>query len=245
MKKQINVGIAVIACVTLYAAVWPWSIKVEDLPAEPEETAVPAEIEARPTETSPFFISADIPATVAEVVAESESNETEITAEKETEPVQPTESTLCVVSKSAPVSSKPKSGDRTVINGKPHMWIPGFGWIEDDGGGSICTVVGGPDDELTGNKAGFMGGGTTVDGKGDIYKQVGIMDGGIVAEDMYENGHKIGIMGDDESAPSNSTPPPSEQPEPTGDAIYIELQPPVTKDCTPPPYKPNGEPYNP
>lgn len=34
-------------------------------------------------------------------------------------------------------------------------------------------------------------------------------------------------------------------PEPAGDVIYIELQPPVTKDSTPPPYKPNEEPTSP
>jgi hypothetical protein len=35
------------------------------------------------------------------------------------------------------------------------------------------------------------------------------------------------------------------EPEITGDVIYVELQPPVTKDSTPPAYKPNGEPYHP
>ena len=90
-----------------------------------------------------------------------------------------------------------------------------------------------------------MGGGTTVGSKGDINKQVGIMGGGTVADDMYENGHKIGIMGSDASAPSNAYPPTYAEPEITGDVIYTELQPPITKDSTPPAYKPNGEPYNP
>ncbi|KJR99992.1 MAG: hypothetical protein VR68_07465 [Peptococcaceae bacterium BRH_c4a] len=89
------------------------------------------------------------------------------------------------------------------------------------------TMVGNPGDQLTGNKVDIMGGGT-------------------VAHDMYENGNKIGIMGGEGSAPSNSPSPPAELPEPTGDVIYIELQPPpVTKDSTPPPYMPNGEPTNP
>lgn len=65
------------------------------------------------------------------------------------------------------------------------------------------------------------------------------------AVDMYESGVKIGIMGGDDSAPRETTAPPAEQPEATGDVIYIELQPPVAKDSTPPPYKPNGEAYNP
>jgi len=53
------------------------------------------------------------------------------------------------------------------------------------------------------------------------------------------------IIGGDESAPSSTSPPAYTEPEITGDEIYIELQPPVTKDSTPPAYKPNGEPYNP
>lgn len=68
---------------------------------------------------------------------------------------------------------------------------------------------------------------------------------GTVAEDMYENGNKIGIMSGAESAPSNTSPPTSAELESTGDVIYVSLQPPVTKDSTPPAHKPNGEPYNP
>lgn len=45
-------------------------------------------------------------------------------------------------------------------------------------------------------------------------------------------GNKVGIMGD-EDAPSNTTPPPAEQPESTGDVIYIEIQPTPTRDSTP------------
>lgn len=71
------------------------------------------------------------------------------------------------------------------------------------------------------------------------------MGGGTIAEDMYENGHKIGIMDEDESAPHETATPPVEQIEITGDVIYVPLQPPVTKDSTPPPYKPNGESINP
>lgn len=55
---------------------------------------------------------------------------------------------------------------------------PGFGRIKDEGGGSVGTLVGNPDDELTGNKVGIMGGGMTVDDKGDLNKRVGIMGGG-------------------------------------------------------------------
>lgn len=239
MKKQIMAGIAIIACVALCAAVWPRSAEVGDLPAEPVKTAVTAEIESRSEEMPRILISADMPTPAPEAVTESEPPITEITAGEKTELAQKP------VSKSAPASTEPKSGDRTVIDGEPHVWIPGFGWIVDEGGGSVGTIVGNPGDQLTGNKVGIMGGGATVGSKGDINKQVGLMGGGTVAEDMYENGHKIGIMGSDETAPSSTSPPTYAEPEVTGDVIYTELQPPVTKDSTPPAYKPNGEPYNP
>ncbi|OPY56722.1 MAG: hypothetical protein A4E55_01990 [Pelotomaculum sp. PtaU1.Bin035] len=188
------------------------------------------EIEARSEEIPLIALSADTPAPVVEPIVESKPPKTKITAEEKTE-LPLAEPAPRTVSKSAPASTEPKSGDRTAIDGKPHVWIPGFGWIVDEGGGSVGTTVGNPGDELTGNKVGVMDGGETVGSKGDIKKQVGIMGGGTVAEDMYENGHKIGIMGGDEPS-KESVSPPSEQPEPTGDVIYIELQPTPTKDST-------------
>jgi len=107
-----------------------------------------------------FFFSADTLTTEPEPVAESEPAETEITAEEKTEPVPQANPTSRAASKSAPVSFEPKSGDKTVIDGKPHIWIPGFGWIEDQGGGSHGTVA--KDMYEKGNKIGVMGGGTTV-----------------------------------------------------------------------------------
>lgn len=48
--------------------------------------------------------------------------------------------------------SEPKSGDKK--DGK--IYVPGFGWIEDNGGGGSGTTVGNSGDELTGNKVGSM-----------------------------------------------------------------------------------------
>ncbi|MNN77484.1 hypothetical protein D3C81_1939510 [compost metagenome] len=59
---------------------------------------------------------------------------------KETEPNKQTAST-------------PKAGDK---NKKGQVYVPGFGWVEDKGGGSQGTVVGKEGDELTGNKVGSM-----------------------------------------------------------------------------------------
>lgn len=242
MKKPIIAGITVIACVALCAAVWPRSVQVEELPAEPGINATSAETEARLEETPHIFISADTPVSETEPVAESEPEVIGISAEKETEKPVTTRAAQAV--KPTASSSELYNGVVRVVDGEKQIYLLGFGWIKDEGDGSVGTMVGNPGDQLTGHKVGIMGGGTPVDGKGDINKQVGIMGGGTVAEDMYESGVKIGIMGGDDSAPHETTLPP-EQPEPTGNVIYVELQPPVTKANTPPAYKPNGEPYNP
>lgn len=88
MKKQIITGIAVIGCAALCAAVWPRSVKVEDLPAEPIKAAVTAEIEARLEETQ--HISADVPTPVREPGVKSAPQITEVKAEKETATPAPT-----------------------------------------------------------------------------------------------------------------------------------------------------------
>lgn len=240
MKKTIA-GIGIITCVALCATVWLRSAEVGDLPAEPEKIAVSTEIEARSEKMPQIFISADTPAPEAETVAESEPKEAEVTAEKETEKPAPTQTTQQV--KSASSSTEPHMGDVRVINGEKQVYILGFGWIKDEGGGNVGTVA--EDMYENGNKIGIMGGGTTVGKPSDelIGNKVGIM-GGTVGSDGDIN-KQVGIMGGAESAPSNSSSPLSVEPELTDDVIHTELQPPVTKDSTPPAFKPNGEPYNP
>lgn len=243
LKKLIIVGIGIIACVALCATVWPRNAEVGDLPAEPEKTAVISEIEASQKEVSPFILSDDTPVAEPKTVAKNEPTKNEvIKAEEKTQPSAPSKqaSPPVVTSKSsAQPSSSQKSGDRAIIDGKPHIWIPGFGWIEDHGGGSIGITIDGEGD--INKQVGVMGGGTTVGNPGDELtgNKVGIMGGGTVAEDMYENGHKIGIMGGNESSSSEATPPPSEQPEPVDGEILIVFLEVPEKNSIPPPYKPN------
>lgn len=89
----------------------------------------------------------------AEPVTESEPQITEITAEEKTETAPPTTPKSHTISKPAPASTEPKQGDRTVIHVEPHVWIPGLGWIKDEGGGSVGTMVGNPGDQLTGTRS--------------------------------------------------------------------------------------------
>jgi len=277
MKKQIITGIAITACVVLCAAVWPRSAEVEDLPAEPIKPAVIGEIGARLEETATIFLSVDTHAPELEAVAENEPAKTDISAEKETPEPASTQKTKAQESPQPP--EEPHMGDVRVVNDEKQIYILGFGWIKDEGGGALGTMVGNPGDDLAGNKVGQMGGGVTVHGKGDINKQVGIMgagdapasnsdpapdtkkyiDGklhvwvpgfgwieysgkpsiGIIAEDMYKNGHKIGSIGGSESPARDTTPPAVEQIEPTGDEIHIVFVEVPEKNSTPPPYKPD------
>ncbi|WP_219220998.1 DUF6550 family protein [Paenibacillus sp. S150] len=50
-------------------------------------------------------------------------------------------------------TDEPKAGDK---NSKGQVYFPGFGWVEDQGGGTQGTTVGNDGDELTGNKVGSM-----------------------------------------------------------------------------------------
>ncbi len=136
MKKIIIVGIGIIACLALCAAVWLWNDEVRDLPAESARTAVTAEIKARSQEMPQIIIPVVASVPEPEPVAESEPVRNVITAEEKTEQAPPAEPTFRAVSKPALVSTEPKPGDRAVIDGKLHILIPGFGWIVDEGGGS-------------------------------------------------------------------------------------------------------------
>lgn len=222
MKRQVVAGITVIACAALCANLWTRSAEVEDLPAEPIKAATNAEIEPRLEETPRIILSADSPVFEAEPVTESEPEETDITSEKETEKPAPQMAQRVKPTASSP---EPHMGDVRVVDGEKQVYIAGFGWIKDESGGSVGTMVGNPSDELTSNNV-SMGGGTIVDGKGDINKMVG-------------------IMGGSESPPSNTTPPGSEPPEPVDGEIHIVFAEAPEKNSVPPPYKPTTTPLDP
>ncbi|RJX21543.1 MAG: hypothetical protein C4575_03830 [Desulforudis sp.] len=240
MKKQISIGIAIIACVALCAAVWPRSVEGGKVPAEPVKPAVIAEIEVKLEETSPITLSADNRTSEPELVAEIEPPIfEETTTEEKTEPTPPAKPAQQPATAAAPAQSSPdpKPGTIKIVHGERCMWIPGFGWVKDEGGGSIAipvdgegdinkqvgvmgggsgTTVGNPDDELTGHKVGIMSTDSTppsekhdpapgtkavIDDKPSIWipgfgwiEDNNAPNVGTVAEDMYENGHKIRIM---------------------------------------------------
>lgn len=154
MKKRIIAKIAVIACAALYATGWPRSAEVGEFPAGPIKTAVIAQTEARTEDKPQIRLSGDSPAHEIEVVAESEQPKTETTAKEKTESAPPSEPRSRTEPKTISTSNNPKPGTIAVINGNRCIWVPGFGWIEDNGGGSVGTVAG--DMYENGNKIGSM-----------------------------------------------------------------------------------------
>lgn len=277
MKKQIVTRIAIIACAALYTAVWPRSTGDGKVPAELVKTAENSEIETCLEGALPIFLSDGTITSEPKVISDSEPAETEVSTTEEKN--VPTPATPTKTEASAKPSSDPKPGTISVINGEMYMWVPGFGWVKDEGGGSVAisvdgegninkqvgvmgggSTVGNPGDELTGHKVGSMGGddapptsnepapGTQkyIDGKPYVWlpgfgwvEYSSKPSVGTTAEDMYENGNKIGSMGGEEPQDSNTSPSPTEQPESTGNEIHIVFVETQEKNSTPPPYKPD------
>ena len=68
---------------------------------------------------------------------------------------------------------EPKMGDTRTVNGQKQSYFLGFDWVDDMGEKEVIYCEGMYEN---GNKIGSMGGGTFVDGDGDINKMIGIMD---------------------------------------------------------------------
>jgi len=247
MKKIITSTSNILAaCVALCSAVWPQGAEYRNVSTEPTKPAVIAEIEAKSEEPQQIILSTKNntpePKPVAEIEPLKEVVTTIVEKFEPPQPAKPAKPASNSASSPAQPSSDPTPGSKPVIDGKPHVWIPGFGWIEDHGGGSVGITVDGEGD--INKQVCVMGGGTRVGNSGDELTghKVGIMGGGSVVEDMYENGNKIGIMGGDEPHAKKVTPPQAELPEPEGEVIYIQFVEVPEKNSKPPDYKPNTTP---
>jgi len=71
---------------------------------------------------------------------------------KETVAKEPSEAAEQTEDKVKTTTQAPASGEKK--DGK--IYVPGFGWIEDEGGGVEQQTVGNEGDQLTGNKVGSM-----------------------------------------------------------------------------------------
>lgn len=185
MKKRITIaGLSAVCVIIAIAIAWQFKSEKPDYAATPnppkstDQIQVDSEITA-PSQDSAKELEASVqpvkpsaaPAKAADT-GDSTGTEQSIQAEP-TKPAEPSKEAKTdptkkpdgeKVSKTTPVEhdkvkkpenntspSTPKAGDK---NGKGQIWVPGFGWVDDSG----------PNE------------GITVDGKGDINKQVGNMD---------------------------------------------------------------------
>lgn len=83
-------------------------------------------------------------------------------------------------------------GDTRVVDGQKQVYFLGFGWIEDNDTPNEGVYA--EDMYENGNKVGSMGGGTFVDGDGDINKMVGTMGDGEVGQSCGDINRIIGSM---------------------------------------------------
>lgn len=147
---------------------------------------------------------------------------------KQTPAPEPTQEAKSPKASASPAESR--MGDTRVVNGEKQIYFLGFGWIKDEGGVQQ-RMIGSPDDELTGNKVGQMGGGTTEHGKGDINKMVVIMGADDAppsthSEPLPDVGEVIGQTIND--VPLKNSTPPSEKPTPApGEKTVIDGKPSV------------------
>ena len=158
MKKRIIVTVS-IACLALCAAVWTQSETVRETPAPFQITAastpgpivedIASEAEATPpAEEEKIEIPQPQAEPIREVINEPEPVPEEIPA---TTVVQPTPAPV-----SAPTPVPTPAFSQTVTDPKPGdaVYVPGFGWMECQGEGTVIC-----DDMMyeNGNKVGSMG----------------------------------------------------------------------------------------
>lgn len=111
--------------------------------------------------------------TLEQLSAENTDKITAVTAEKEEVEVLPTATATPTQNTAEMPTNEPKMGDTRVVDGQKQVYFLGFGWIEDNGGGSYGIIA--EDLYENGNKIGSMGG-TVGHSDGDINKMVDIMD---------------------------------------------------------------------
>lgn len=176
-KKRLTLAGLGVVCIILVIAIAS-QFKTEELKdaAQPSSTASEAvspsaeipisssEVNAKPIDSSATNQSADTGnSTGTEQSIQAEvTKPTEPSQEAKTDPqktpdgekagkVSPTEHDKVTKPENSTSSSTPKAGDK---NDKGQVYFPGFGWIDDEGGGASGTTVG--DMYENGNKIGDM-----------------------------------------------------------------------------------------
>lgn len=180
MKKKAKT-IAAVSAAIISLLIIPLSNQGTSEPLVPKVRPVSAPVTIRdntqPTENKALVgekfaeISAHVsPPSETNFEPPNTADNTEILTESNTPRDNPTPSN----NTAATTAQKPKMGDTRTEDSQKQVYFLGFGWIDDneEPSGGIYAE----DMYENGNKIGSMGGGTFVDGEGNINKMVGIMD---------------------------------------------------------------------
>lgn len=183
MKAKIIIAGALIAI--SYLLIIPLSNQAAQKPLIPEVRSVSASLEGKDN-ISPTENKAIVGEETAEISLHSPPP-----SETDFEPLNSDDSTEILAESSVPRDNatpthelskntavapvqEPQMGDTRTVNGQKQVYFLGVGWIEENDEPNQGFYA--EDMYENGNKIGSMGGGTLVDGDGDINKMVGCMD---------------------------------------------------------------------
>mgnify|MGYP000969586134 CR=1 FL=1 len=184
MKKKTKIVLTAATLATFSLTITAYQQKSQMPPSQPDVRPVSAPVDSSRDSTLPIEDKAAVTEQSPESSTQSEDFSEPIVTE--ITPLQPTEKeetantsdipiqtvTKSTVSPASP-SAEPQMGDTRTVDGQKHVYFLGFGWVDDMGENEVIYCEGMYEN---GNKIGSMGGGTFVDGDGDINKMIGIMD---------------------------------------------------------------------
>ena len=185
MKKKAKITTSVLAAV-IFLRIIALSNQGLQEPPVPEVRPVSASFASNRDNTPPTENKAIVGEENAEISTQGLPQDSTPT-ETDFEPPNPADITEILTDSSAlrdnPAPSKsattvtvsePRMGDTRTVDGQKQVCFLDFGWIDDNE--ELNQGIYAEDMYENGNKIGSMGGGTFVDGEGDINKMVGIMD---------------------------------------------------------------------
>lgn len=190
MKKKVKITAAVSALAIISLMISPLrSQPPQEQPVTDVRPMSPSLTSSRDN-TPPTENKALVGEETAEISTQNSPQDSSLT-ETDFEPPSPADSKGILTENSAPRDNptptsaplknttatkvcEPKIGDTRTVDGQKQVYFLGFGWIDDNDEPNECIYA--DDMYENGNKIGSMGGGTFVDGDGDINKMVGRMD---------------------------------------------------------------------
>lgn len=168
MNRKTKQGIAVSGCVAVFSLLA--ILSAPSIGREPVPLPPVAPVGEKTATVEPHNTHA------TEIDSEPPEHSTGAGISTPTQPSSDKPASVLVMPKTPqpPAPAEPKMGDTRTVDGEKQVYFLGFGWIDDNDTPNEGYYA--EDMYENGNKVGSMGGGTFVDGYGDINKMVGIMD---------------------------------------------------------------------